>query len=60
MEYLDPDHYPNWKSQLRDGILCDSKICRSLLHELELGRGLETQSNLVWQKNLEKIGSPIE
>ncbi|MGC1793863.1 MAG: phosphotransferase, partial [Pseudolabrys sp.] len=21
MEYLDPDHYPNWKSQLRDGIL---------------------------------------
>ncbi|MGB8443362.1 MAG: aminoglycoside phosphotransferase family protein, partial [Pseudolabrys sp.] len=23
MEYLDPDHYPNWKSQLRDGILCE-------------------------------------
>ncbi len=21
MEYLDPDRYPNWKSQLRDGIL---------------------------------------
>jgi hypothetical protein len=21
MEYLDPDRHPNWKSQLRDGIL---------------------------------------
>ncbi len=21
MEYLDPEHYPNWKSQLRDGII---------------------------------------
>jgi aminoglycoside phosphotransferase (APT) family kinase protein len=23
MEYLDPDRYPNWKSQLRDGVLRD-------------------------------------